>query len=292
MVLGQKGGNVYDGTLNANTIMVLICTAISVGGGLELIFLIFYGFKRYGGLYFWSLTAATLSVIPYSLAFIFMYFRPQQKVATGVVNNVSWICMVLGQSLVLYSRLHLVFDRPHLLRAILWFILGTTAIFYVATSAVQFGSYGAADFTPYYEASKVIEKIQMTGFSFQESLLAGLYIREVLRIQRTTTQGTTRRTMWQLFTVNAFVIALDLALLVMEYMNLLVFQQTFKGAAYAIKLKMEFAVLGKLIDMVQPNQRWPYHLRDVDLNVFPSNNAQHRDTLNSFHVEPVLKSNP
>lgn len=83
-------------------------------------------------------------------------------------------------------------------------------------------------------------------------------MRQIIRLQRITLHGNTRRTMWQLFTVNAFIIALDLTMLVMEYAGALVFQQTFKGAAYAIKLKMEFAVLGKLIDMVRTTHRsWP-----------------------------------
>ena len=91
----------------------------------------------------------------------------------------------------------------------------------------------------------------MTGFCAQEFLLSGLYVREIFRLLKSVAQQNTRRTMWQLFAVNIIIIALDIALLMMEYLSQRVLEKTFKGLIYSIKLKMEFAVLSKLVSMVR-----------------------------------------
>jgi hypothetical protein len=56
----------------------------------------------------------------------------------------------------------------------------------------------------------------------------------------------TGRTVGELFSINVFIIALDIGLLVVEYMDLSVYEQSFKAVIYSIKLKLEFAILGKL----------------------------------------------
>lgn len=65
------------------------------------------------------------------------------------------------------------------------------------------------------------------------------------------TQKSARRTMWKLMIIGLIIIILDWALLTLEYLNLSVLEQTFKGNAYSYKLKMEFAILGKLVSMAQ-----------------------------------------
>ena len=49
------------------------------------------------------------------------------------------------------------------------------------------------------------------------------------------TQKGVRRTMWELFTINVFIVVLDIGLLVIEYFNLSVFEITFKGEVYSVK---------------------------------------------------------
>jgi hypothetical protein len=51
------------------------------------------------------------------------------------------------------------------------------------------------------------------------------------------------------------IVLLDIGLLVMEYLDLRIFEQTFKGVAYSVKLKMELAILGKLVTMAQSGNR-------------------------------------
>jgi hypothetical protein len=111
----------------------------------------------------------------------------------------------------------------------------------------------------------VIEKIQMVGFFIQECILSIIYIKETLRLLKlsesvqddlTSVEGSvkhgaeSRKIMYQLITINAIIIAMDIALLAVEFANLYLIETTLKGAVYSIKLKLEFAVLGKLVQIV------------------------------------------
>ena len=62
-----------------------------------------------------------------------------------------------------------------------------------------------------------------------------------------------KRIMWELLVINVVIIALDIALLVIEYLDLRVVEQTFKGLAYSFKLKMELAILGRLVEIAHTN---------------------------------------
>ena len=169
--------------------------------------------------------------------------------------------MVTGQSLVLYSRLHVVLGQAshRLLQGVKWMIIVNGFVFHVSTIVVLFGAYYASQSSGFAEAYKYIEKIQMTGFTLQEFILSGLYVWKTLDIIRATSTASsagggpmarkrrTSRIMWQLFSINVFIVFMDVAVLVIEYQDRHVFQQALKEVVYSIKLKMEFAILSKLV---------------------------------------------
>jgi hypothetical protein len=68
-----------------------------------------------------------------------------------------------------------------------------------------------------------------------------------------------RRTkiMYELLAINFVIIMLDVALLVVEYTGYYSLQTTLKPMVYSIKLKLEFAVLGKLVSLVQTHRSQP-----------------------------------
>ena len=180
-------------------------------------------------------------------------------VAGLVFTSLGWPMLVTGQSLVLYSRLHVVLGQENrkLLKGVKWMIIIDGFVFHVSTIVVLFGAYYAAQQTAFAAAYKYIEKIQMTGFTIQELILSGLYVWKTLDIIRATSNATavgtlnkkkrTSRIMWQLFSINVLIVVMDVALLVIEYQDRHVFQQALKGVIYSVKLKMEFAILSKLV---------------------------------------------
>jgi hypothetical protein len=222
---------------------------------LELILLIFTTFQHWHGLYFWSLLIASFGVIPYNVGFIVVFFQLTQQYAGFIIDSYGWITMVTGQSVVLYSRLHLVLRNPKVLRAVLWMIIVDAVVLHVSTTVVLFGSSYGDDQGGFNAAWTVIEKVQMTAFCIQEFIISGLYLYETIKVLKIVSGGHTRRTMWELFIINVLIIALDIALLVVEYLNLRIYEQAFKGVVYSIKLKLEFAILGKLVNIVRNGNR-------------------------------------
>lgn len=115
-----------------------------------------------------------------------------------------------------------------------------------------------------------MEKIQMVGFFIQEVILSVVYIKKTIRLLKLSQSVpgevqsfddgsapsqlksvSMRTTMYQLLAINVLIILLDLGLLGIELANLYLLQTTLKGAVYSIKLKLEFAVLGKMVQIVR-----------------------------------------
>ena len=95
-----------------------------------------------------------------------------------------------------------------------------------------------------------MEKIQMCGFFIQEVILSSVYIIETTKILRTSIKPNTRRLMYQLIAINALIIIMDLGLLGLECASLYIMETIFKGFLYSLKLKLEFAILSKLVQFV------------------------------------------
>lgn len=103
----------------------------------------------------------------------------------------------------------------------------------------------------------------MCGFFIQEVILSGLYIAEAAKLLRNSTRRDGKKFFIQLLGINVVIIIMDVGLLATEAASLYLYQTVIKGSIYSIKLKLEFAILGKLINFVGqsgPNaadeQRW------------------------------------
>jgi hypothetical protein len=256
----------YNGHyLTATGIVVITTNSISLYNAIELLLLIFVTFKRYEGFYFWSLLVASFGNIPYSLGYVISYFQLTYSSVGLAINNVGWWLMVTGQSFVLYSRLHLVLSDKKILRAVLVMIIVDGIIFHIPSTILNFYSNYGADPLAAAEGYKVYEKVQMTGFCIQETIISGLYMWKTIQLLKILATPEARRTMWQLLIINMIIILMDVGLLAIEYRNLRVDEQVFKGAFYSIKVKLEYAILGKLVQIAQGGNRSLIEvLRDQD----------------------------
>ncbi|KAK4549331.1 hypothetical protein LTR36_006328 [Oleoguttula mirabilis] len=247
----------FEGRFDAQTITVVVCCALALNSALMLLLIIFTTFRHYRGLYFWSLVISSSAILPYTIGFMIEYFQLTAQLAGLVITTYGWPAMVTGQSLVLYSRLGVVLgkQRGALLKKMKWMIIVDGVVFHVTTTVVVFGAYYVPPGHMWMKAYKYVEKIQMTGFTLQEFIISGLYIWRTLDILQTTDPGRTRtrRVMWQLFGISVIIVVLDIALLVVEYQNRHVIEQALKAAVYGIKLKLEFAILSKLVGITKAN---------------------------------------
>lgn len=249
---GITGG--YTGDSLGLKITMATFTGIAWYNAIELVVLVFVTFSRYQGLYFWSLLlSASIGVIPYSLGFLLKLFNLTSAVWLSVtLLTFGWYLMVTGQSIVLYSRLHLVLRNPKVLQRVLYMIIIDAICLHIPTTVLTYGSNFAStmDNGTFVQGYNVMEKIQMTGFCIQEFIISGLYILETVKMLRLNPDKGNRKIMYQLLSINLLIILMDLGLLVVEYLNYYIIETTLKGAIYSIKLKLEFAVLGKLVHLV------------------------------------------
>lgn len=255
---GITGG--YTGQSLGMKITIATLAGITWYNAFELVILIFVTFAQYRGLYFWSLfVSSAVGLIPYSLGFLLKFFNLTTATWLPVTFlTIGWWAMVTGQSFVLYSRLHLVLANQRVLHRVLLMILINAVLLHIPTTVLTYGTNltsPGATLNSYKTAYNVIEKIQMTGFCLQEFIISGLYIWETVRMIRLDMDQGKRKIQYQLLAINMIIIILDLGLLVAEYRNYYIMETMLKGAVYSIKLKLEFAVLGKLIHLVH-NHVW------------------------------------
>ena len=237
------------------TIKITIGTFLGVAwyNALELFVLVFVTFNRFRGLYFWSLlVSAVAGVMPYSVGFLIKYFELSSIWLSLTFLSVGWWVMVTGQAFVLYSRLHLVLRDPVILRRVLYMIIANVFLLHLPTTVLTFGSNSNIE-SKFVEAYDIMEKIQMTGFCVQEFLISTLYIWETIKMLRLSPEKEHRKIMYQLISINIIFIVMDLGLLGCAFADLYVIETTLKATIYSIKLKLEFAVLGKLVHLVNSN---------------------------------------
>jgi hypothetical protein len=160
----------YNGDSLTLKVVIGFCTGLAIYNAIELIVLVLMTFSRYRGLYFWSLLLSSLGLIPYALGFCFKFYM----VLTGnsrwfsvTLLTIGWYFMITGQSVVLWSRLHLIVSGDKgrkILKYTKWMIIIDAIIFHIPTTVVTFGSNGTINTSIFVKAYNIIEKTQMTGF--------------------------------------------------------------------------------------------------------------------------------
>jgi hypothetical protein len=252
---GPKDG-VTGGYKGENAIIIramLAFTAIAWYNAAEIIILVLVVFKRYSGLYFWSLLITAISIIPYSVGAWLKQVGEGDALGMIILSSIGWVVMVPGSSLVLYSRLHCITQNHKLLKGILYMIIINAVVLTVPTNVLSLGSNSNKYYLFAYGYS-VMEKIQMTVFSLQELIISFIYLVEVRRILKVVDDGRFRKIMWELGAINVVIIILDTALLAVEYLGMYQIEVTLKGMCYSIKLKLEFGVLSKLVKIATARQ--------------------------------------
>jgi hypothetical protein len=135
---GISGG--LEGTTLPLAMTLGAFTAIAWYNVVDLNVLIWLTFKRRQGLYFYSLLVSSWGIVIYALAFLMKFFQVWKNNYVSVAFiTIGWYAMVTGQSLVLYSRLHLVVRDNAKIRWILYMIIVDVFLFHIPTTVLTFG---------------------------------------------------------------------------------------------------------------------------------------------------------
>ncbi|VUC24754.1 unnamed protein product [Clonostachys rosea] len=236
-----------------NSYVILVFACIAIYNVIELTFVIWGSFKRHSGMYFWTFMVSTYGILFYSVGFIMKSFMPEKVTYVYVTFiAVGWVAMVTGQSLVLWSRLHLIVRANFKLKLVLGMIIVDAITMHIPILVMLYGANGPDPdkwVTPY----GIYEKVQVTVFFIQELILSSFYIIETVRLSRLQVVMRNKRRsrflMYHLIVVNVVIILLDITILGLEYSNMYDIQTSYKALVYSVKLKMEFNILNKLVEM-------------------------------------------
>ena len=271
-------------------------TAVAWYNVIELNVQVFLTFKRHRGLYFWSLLISSYGCVLHSLGFLMKFFQlTTNEVLSVTIITIGWYCMVTGQAIVLYSRLHLVVREQKVLRGVLAMIIVDAFCFHIPTTVLTYGSNSSRP-SDFINPFNVVERLQMTAFCIQEFIISGIYVYSTIRLLRPVYHGRTRKVMMQLIWINSIIIAMDVVLLGMEYSSNYEIEATLKAMVYSIKLKLEFAVLNQLMTLANSsvNNAQNLNIPDAEAQV-PSKARRGRskslDYLSRFHY-PRLSGKP
>ncbi|KAL5362317.1 hypothetical protein BJX96DRAFT_166575 [Aspergillus floccosus] len=259
MSLSDTGSTLDSNIPRPVTYAITSLLSVALYNVLELTFLLFFTFKRRKGLYFWSFFCATWGIAFYAIGFILKDFRLATSIPAFYVTLIvfGWSTMVTGQSLVLYSRLHLIVHNQTVLRLVLGMIIFNAIVLHIPTIVLCYGANSVQHQHLFAFPYAVYERVQVSIFFAQEFSISSLYMYETWRLLRTggvldqNHQQSRRRLMLHLMYVNAIVVLLDTAILVLQFTGRYASQTAAKGLIYSVKLKLEYDILNQLVKFAQ-----------------------------------------
>jgi hypothetical protein len=235
---------------NVSIIQVVAMFSIGAYNALETAIVTFDTFKRYSGLYFWSMQVASWGILVHALPAMARFVSQASNLSTSIPFIIGWYAMVTGQAVVLYSRLDLVVRDMEKVRWVLWMIVGNFFILHVPMTVLFFGlNQGDARFA---RPAAIYDRIQVTGFCVQDFIICGIYIYEAVRALKPMIQirgRNGRNAIIHLLWINIIVVLLNILLLLTEF-KLHYIQVSSKTVVYSIKLKLEFSVFNRLRSLI------------------------------------------
>ncbi|KAJ5188985.1 hypothetical protein N7491_005307 [Penicillium cf. griseofulvum] len=238
--------------LNANFTIIQIVAMFGIGAwnSLEVVIGIFERFKKYRGLYFWSMQIAAWGILLHAIPAQTVYMRMTSAITMSAPFLIGWVCMVTGQAVVLYSRLHLVVADIRHVRWVLCMIIANFFILHIPMAVLYCLNLGNI---PYDRPAAIYDRLQTSGFAIQDTVICAIYVREALRALKPVfeskgPQG--RKIIYRIIIANLFGIFLNILIVVAEYkIHYIVI--SFKTVAYSLKLKLEFHALMQLRELTR-----------------------------------------
>ncbi|KAF2877602.1 hypothetical protein BDV95DRAFT_625430 [Massariosphaeria phaeospora] len=221
-------------------LIVIVFLALAVYNAVEIVCRIFTRFQVYHGVYFYSMLAASIGIIIHA----FGYFLRNYDVSHSAPLEITMACgggvlMITGQSI--KDRWLLVMILPD-------------CVVVQGGATTLFAGSNSTNPEPFLKIYAAWEIFQVTWFFVQECLISGLYVYRAVTLIRTSgvfRGDDAKRVFNHLILVNLLVIALDVTVLALQYAGLYTIQTSWKTLAYSIKLKFEFDILNRLVDLTK-----------------------------------------
>ncbi|KAL3496541.1 integral membrane protein [Aspergillus germanicus] len=226
--------------------------------GIELAISLLFVFRRRRGLYFWSCVLVACGALSNSVfGLLLEYCLWPEGVPVFTLIFISWGMMVVSQSCVLYSRLHLLMPGATALKVIKRLLISSSIILFLPGLVICIVSQARPSDHKLTNIYMVWGRVQLVAFLIQETALCTLYMVQALRYlsacaplyERTWSAPSSSRD-HHLTIINIFIILVDIASLGIMLANLFYMQAAVNSCVHAVKLKVEFAILNRLRDPV------------------------------------------
>lgn len=235
---------------NLGTVEIVSMFAISSWNAVEVMIATLEKFKKYRGLYFWSMQIAAWGILLHSVPGQIRYVNLASSLSVSVPFVIGWMCMVTGQAVMLWSRLHLIVSDVRHVRWVLWLIITNVFVLHIPMAVLFFlGDHNI----PLGRTAYIYDRFQAVGFVGQDTLMCAIYVRESLRALKPVfeskgPQG--RRIIYRIFFVNVIGILLNVLIIFAEF-HKHYFVTCTRTVIYSIKLKLEFLALTQLRDLTR-----------------------------------------
>ncbi|OJJ97677.1 hypothetical protein ASPACDRAFT_45774 [Aspergillus aculeatus ATCC 16872] len=240
---------------------------------------LFLTFKRRRGLYFWSCALVSWAIILQPLFIILADFQVwTDPVPSITLIYLTWLMMVVPQSWILYSRLHLLLRNARTMRTLKFILIVNSVVFSIPTIVIGIMAQ-ATNINPALSSANLIwDRVQLAAFLIQETALSTLYIlhtqtflrgRAPLRerpyspyaprsasalLHGVDPEGPNLKgqtdVLWQLIYANVLIMVLDFTLFGIQCAKMFYLQGALKPCVYGIKLKVEFLMLNRLREII------------------------------------------
>ena len=223
--------------------------AVSLWLALELSVQVYCTFKRHRGLYFWSILIVACGIALHTIGLLLkLLVASANPIASTALAKIGWIMDTTGFSVVLYSRLHIIVQNQRTLRLVLAMIIVDAVLFHTPMIVFLMGLSLHKDWDSYVTP---FEYMQVVGFSIQETIISCIYIRKTAKFLKSCYSHQMHKVMRMLIAVQVAVVLIDIALLVIDCIGMFTLKAVLHPFAYGIKLKIEFAVLNLLLNLVK-----------------------------------------
>lgn len=190
-----------------------------------------------------------------SIGIILKFLAPHKNIwiLYTLLLTIGWSTYSLAQLLVLYSRLHLVNQRTRVQRFVFGISISTVFISTIPTWIVVFQAWNpnpkiSSVWSP---REAIVERYNQIVYTVVELIISGIYIGSLLGVLHSPTKSSVRqrRVMHDLIYVNIIVVALDIASVIMVYLNQVGLSHPIQTFSYAFKIRLEFVVLNQLMSV-------------------------------------------
>ncbi|KDN60713.1 putative integral membrane protein [Colletotrichum sublineola] len=275
--MAQVQGAIGKNLTKTEAIAITCLATAGLYNVLEIYVLIFTTFRRRSGRYFWSMLMANTGILFHACGSLGRFLQPTRSPIPGAFAHVGWYCMVTGQSVVLWSRLHLVVYSRITIRLVLAMIVSTVLLVHIPQTVLFAGVWASND-PVWTDRFRLFEKVSLLVFTLQETTITGIFVRAGFQNLKSLFEFKAREArslLGSLVAMFALVFLLDVSLVILEYMGMFVFQISSKPIVYSVKLKVEFAVLQKLLAFTKMKSCDCHRLGDI---TGPRNKTTTNDT--------------